>query len=154
MISSNELLAIKARLLVAGEAAKRIVESNDQRIMYDEESYWRVHIALAALATDIAAMLTEIDTLRALFVDRVTEFFQAGGLNDAITSSSGDAQDAGQPVEGVPDPEGVSSSSPERADNAVVSSAAPTGRPPRRRKPRSKPSGDTAGLPISEATVE
>lgn len=154
MISSNELLAIKARLLVAGEAAKRIVESNDQRIMYDEESYWRVHIALAALATDIAALLTEIDTLRALFVDRVTEFFQAGGLNDAITSGSGDAQDAGHTVERVPEPEGVSSGSTERTDNAIVSSAAPTGRPPRRRKQRSKPSADTPSLPATEASVE
>lgn len=154
MIGTNELMAIKARLLVAGEAARRIVESNDQRILYDEDTYWKVHIALAALTTDVSALLTEIDTLRALFVDRVTEFFGNGGLDDAITSSSGDGEDSRADVAGVPDRDSVDSSAEERPDEAAVSSPVPAKRPPRRRKPRSQPSGDTPSLPSTEASVE
>lgn len=154
MISNNELLAIKERLLVSADAARRMVESNEPTIRYDEQEYWRVHIAFAALRNDVTAVLTELDTLRAMFVERVNDFLAGGGLNDAVAVGSRDRQDAGEVVAGVPDGVGDGGSETPPTDPSTVSSPVPAKRPYRRRKPRSQPEGDTASLPSAPEGVD
>lgn len=154
MISNNDLLQMKERMLVAASTARRMVEANEPTIRFDEEEYWRVHTAFAYLQSDVSALLTELDTLRAMFLDRVNEFLSGGGLSDAVTSSSGNWEDAGDPVEGVPD--GVSDSGGEQAqpDAPTVGGDVPAKRPRRRRKPRSEPVADTAGVPEVPGEVD
>lgn len=147
MISNNDLLQIKERLLVSASAARRMVESNEPTIRYDEQEYWRVHIAFSAMQSDVTAVLTELDTLRAMFLDRVNEFLAGGGLNNAVSSSPGNQQDAGEVVAGVPTGVGGDSGPSPQPDSPAVSGPVPAKRPYRRRKPRAEPAGDTASLP-------
>lgn len=154
MISNNDLLQMKERLLVAAQATKRMVESNEPTIHYDEQEYWRVHIAFAYLQSDVAALLAELDTLRAMFLDRVNEFLAGGELTDAISSSGGNEKDAGNPVERVPDAVGAGSGETPQHDEAATDGPVPAKRPYRRRKPRSKPAGDSSGMPATEGQVD
>jgi hypothetical protein len=153
MISQNELVLIKERLLISAEAARHLVGS-DNPVRYEESEYWRVRFALQSLEGDVAAVLAELDTLRGMFVERVNEFFQTEGFTNAIGSGSRDGQDAGASVGGVPDGADVGSGQSPQPDNAEPSSPAPAKRAYRRRKPRSKPVGDTAGVPEIPAGVD
>lgn len=154
MISNNDLLQMKERLLVAAQATKRMVESNEPTIHYDEQEYWRVHIAFAYLQSDVAAVLAELDTLRAMFVDRVNEFLAGGELTDAISSSGGNEEDSRNLVAGVPDAVSAGGGEPPQHDEAAVGSPVPAKRPYRRRKPRSKPAGDSSGVPPVQSPVD
>lgn len=154
MIGNNDLLQIKERLLVSANAARRMVESNEPTIRYDEQEYWRVHIAFASLQSDVTAVLTELDTLRAMFLDRVNEFLAGGGLNNAVSSSTGNSQDAGEVVAGVPVGVSGDSGPPTQPDTPIPSSPVPAKRTYRRRKPRPEPEGDTAGLPSAPEAVD
>ena len=154
MIGNNDLLQIKERLLVSANAARRMVESNEPTIRYDEQEYWRVHIAFASLQSDVTAVLTELDTLRAMFLDRVNEFLSGGGLNNAVSSSTGNSQDAGEVVAGVPVGVSGDSGAPAQPDTPSPSSPVPAKRTYRRRKPRSEPAGDTAGLPSAPEALD
>lgn len=147
MISNNDLLQIKERLLVSANAARRMVESNEPTIRYDEQEYWRVHIAFASLQSDVTAVLTELDTLRAMFLDRVNEFLAGGGLNNAVSSSAGNQQDAGEALAGVPSGVSGDSGPTPQVEPPAVSGPVPAKRPYRRRKPRPEPAGDTPSLP-------
>lgn len=155
MISGNELLEIKERLLVAAAATRRLVESNEPRVLYEEEQYWRVHVAFSSLGEDVAALLTELDVLRAMFRDRVNDFLAAtGGTPDATGGSSGDRENSGDDLAGVPERADISGGGAAQPDAAEVGVATPAKRPPRRRKPRSVKGGDTAGLPDVPAAVD
>lgn len=153
MISQAELLLIKERMLIAAEAARHIVTSSDT-VRYEEAEYWRVRLALSALESDVASVLAELDTLRGLFVERVNEFFGQEGFGNAITSGSGDRENDRHTVAGVPDGADVGSGVSPQPDNAATGSPAPAKRAYRRRKPRSKPAGDQAGVSEVSASVD
>lgn len=147
MISHNELLAIKERMVVAGEAARAMVESSDPTaVRYEESEYWRVHIALSHLHRDVAVVLAELDTLRGMFVDKVNEFFTGDFTNEIPVSS--------QPVARVPDALDERGSGEARDDSPVPSEPAPAGRIRRRRAKGAKPRGDTAGVPPVSEVVD
>lgn len=154
MISSTELMQIKQRLLVSAAAATRMVASNEPTIRYDEQEYWLVHTAFSAMHSDVTAVLTELDTLRALFLEKINEFLAGGGLNDAISSSAGDKQDAGEALAGVPTGVGGGGGAEAQTDAAAVGSPVPAKRPYRRRKPRAEPAGDSASLPGTPEKVD
>jgi len=65
VLETKELLATKARMLLAAEAASRIAEGNEQ-LELEPDVYELVMKALAALKTDVRAVLTELDILRAM----------------------------------------------------------------------------------------
>lgn len=154
MISHNELLAIKERLLVASAAAKAMVESPNQPVLhFDEEQYWRVHVAFMSLHNDATAVLAELDTLRGMFADRVNEFIN-GGLANAINGSSGNGGDGRNDVAEVPDAADVGSREAVRTDDASPVSDAPAKRPRRGRKPRSLKTGDQGSLPPTPEGVD
>lgn len=154
MISNNDLLQIKQRLLVSAAAASRMVTTNEPTIRYDEQEYWLVHTAFAAMHSDVTAVLSELDTLRAMFLDRVNEFLAGGGLHNAVSSSAGNQQDAGEALAGVS--VGVSGGSGEASqpDAPAVSSPVPAKRAYRRRKPRAEPARDSASVPGTPEEVD
>lgn len=155
MISAEQLLQVKARLMVAGQVARHMIESPSQPyIRFDKDEYWRVHVAFAHLQTDVAAVLTELDTLRAMFLDRVNEFLSTGGLNNAIAGSDGHRQDAGEVVAGVPDGTPVGGSEEAPADEAAVGSPVPAKRPRRRRAKRPDTQADQRGVSPDSVAVD
>lgn len=154
MISNNDLLQMKERMLVAAQTAKRMVTENEPTMRFDEQEYWRVHIAFSYLQSDLTAVLTELDTLRAMFLDRVNEFLAGGGLDDAVSSDSGDRENPGEVVAGVPDGVSGDGGDTPQPDAAAVGGDVPAKRPRKRRKPRSQPSGDTTGMSQVQGEVD
>ena len=73
MIAADELLMLKARLLVGAEAAGHIASSADP-VRYDQEQYEAVHAALLSMKSDITRVLAEIDVLRGMVLNSVSLF--------------------------------------------------------------------------------
>jgi hypothetical protein len=147
MISHNDLLQIKERMLIAAEAARAMVDSSDPTaVRFDQTQYWQVHMAFAHLHEDVTAVMAELDTLRAMFVDRVHQFFGVEDFNSEVPVNA-------VPVAGVPDALAVGGGEEARDDQTVPSQPVPAGRTHRRRRAKSaKPRGDSAGVPpVSEA---
>jgi len=151
MISGTQLLEIKERLLTAAEAARNLVDSNQEMVRYDEEQYWRVQLAFVSLRGDVLSLFSELDTLRAMFADRVDEFLMKGGLSDAISSDAGSAGNSGDDVPAVEDRGSGSGSEEKRDDPAAASEPVPAKRTRRKRAKRAKSSGDS---PDSEVATE
>jgi hypothetical protein len=147
MISEQELLQIKDRLLAAAEAAHRIATSNEPVVRYTEEEYTRVYLAMTSLPADLSAVLSELDTLRNLFVDRINEFFKGHEVTNEIPVG-------GDSVAGVPDEESQRSGGEARDDEAVPSQPAPARRVRRRRAKGAESGGDTAGVPDAPTQVD
>ena len=66
MIDLKELLEIKARMLLAAEAAARMAVLDGEPLSLDEQTYELVMQALASLKDDTRAVLAEIDILRGM----------------------------------------------------------------------------------------
>jgi hypothetical protein len=154
MISANELSQMKERLLIAGATARAMVESRET-LRFDEEQYWRVHLALSMLHTDVSVLLAELDTLRSMFLDRVSEFIGTGGLTHEV-SGIADKQDAANPVDGSAAPDDSGSGDTKRDDPPAVSSPVPAKRTKRGRprKPRPVEGDDPASVPGVSGEVD
>lgn len=148
MISENELLAVKARLLLAADAANLIVSSpGPAPVRFTEDQYWRVHEALSQMKNDLTGVLTELDTLRALFVDSVHEFFEATVTNEIPISTNA--------LEGMSVGESRGGSETPRDDAAISGEPAPAGGANRKRRAKgTKPRRDKAGLQATAEIVE
>lgn len=140
MISETELIAVKARLMLAADAANLIVSSpGPAPVKFTEEQYWRVHESLSRMRDDLAAVLSELDTLRALFVDSVHEFFGAKVTDEIPISTIA--------VAAMSDGEDRNGGETPRDDAAVPSEPAPARRAYRKRRTKGTKSGrDTESL--------
>jgi hypothetical protein len=148
MISHNELLQIKERMLIAAEAARAMVEASDPAaVRYDQTQYWQVHMAFSRLHQDVTVVMAELDTLRAMFVDKVHQFFGVEDFNSEV-------QNDAVPVAGVPDALDVGGGAETRDDTPVLSEPATAGRTRRRRAKSAKPRGDTSGVPAPAEEVD
>jgi hypothetical protein len=76
MIETKELLEIKARMLLAAEAANRIAGGGDQ-LELEPDAYELVMSALAALKDDARAVLSELDILRGMTTGSFDSLFGA-----------------------------------------------------------------------------
>jgi len=148
MISQNELLTVKSRLMLAADAANLIVSSpGPAPVRFTEEQYWRVHESLSRMKEDLSLVLSELDTLRALFVDSVNDFFEAKVVNEISIGTD--------VVAAVPDNADRGGGETARNDEAVSSEPVAAGRSARRRRPKSaKPGANTAGLPGTAEGLE
>lgn len=138
MISSDELLAMKSRLLLAASAAQRIATSADP-VFYDQEQYEAVYSALTSLSQDLSRVLAELDVLRDMVQGGVSMFLAKEICRDKGVS------DAGGDVAGVPAPEAGGSGKGEPPVSQGVDGGVPSSRVPRKRAKRSKPRRDPAG---------
>ena len=147
MISENELMAVKNRLLIAAEAANRIVASpGPEPVRYTEEEYWLVHEALSRIGGDLTAILTELDTLRAMFRESVEKFFSTEVTNEIPVSTNA--------VEAVPTPEDQRGSEVARDDATVPSEPPPARRAYRKRSKSAKPRGNQESLPVATERLD
>lgn len=76
MISPGELLAIKARLLTAADAAYRIATAAGPTVRYEQEEYEAAYVALLSMKEDVTAVLAELDVLRGVVAGGVEVFLK------------------------------------------------------------------------------
>lgn len=140
MTDPDTLTAIKQRLLLGADAARRIATTDEPFLLHDEETYRAVATSLARMPDDIRLVLAELDILRGMFSERLASFFQqaVNGVN-----ANGDG---GADVGAVQDAPDTDSSPDERPNDEGTDSGVPAARPVRKRKSRSKPRRDTAGV--------
>jgi hypothetical protein len=136
LIATQELMALKQRMLIAADAAYKIASSPDQFVLHDPEQFELVITALLALRADARRLLAEHDILRGMFAEKLSAFFLEGFKDD----STGSAPD----VEGVPRPESVGGGEEARADQAGTDGPVLGVPPARKRTRRSKPRGNRA----------
>lgn len=148
MISESELIAVKARLMLAADAANLIVSSpGPAPVRFTEDQYWRVHEALSRMREDLTAVLSELDTMRALFVDSVHEFFGGQVTNEIPLSTNA--------VAAVSDGTDRGSGETPRDDAPVPSEPAPTGGATGRRRAKgTKPRRNKKAVQGDEENVE
>lgn len=132
MISTEELVAIKQRMITAADAARLIATSPDQFVLYDEQHYRAVVESLIAAKDDALRVFAELDVLRAMFVERLQEFLMEG-------QGHGNVGDGSQPVAAVQVPESERGGEEVRQDDAGPSSGVQASGPARKRAKRSKP---------------
>jgi hypothetical protein len=132
MISTDELMLIKSRLIAAAEAAFQIATSANP-VRYDQQTYEMVYVAMVSMREDVGAVLAELDILRGMVqADVFTAFLKEGSGNGGGSEPGADvggvpATPAGEGGEGEP-------SQPQGTDGGV-----PEGRVFRKRTKRSKP---------------
>lgn len=130
MISPPELLAIKARLVTAAEAAFQIATSADP-VRYDQESYEAAYIAMVSMKEDVTAVLAELDVLRGVVYSGVEMFLKE--------ESDGGLQKSGGDVAPVPVATAGEGGGGEHAEPAGADGRVPEGGVPGKRTKRSKP---------------
>lgn len=146
MISTQDLLAIKSRLVVGADAARKIASSADP-VFYDQEQYERVHGALMSMGQDLGRILAELDVLRGMFYSGVSLF-----LASEMNSHGNGMPVTGGDVAAVPDAKAGGGGEGEPPVGKGVDGGVPTSRVPRKRTKRSKPRRDPAGdgvLPVA-----
>lgn len=137
MISPEDLVRIKQRLITAADAARQIATSPDQFVLYDEQHYRAVVGALISAKEDVLLVFAELDVLRAMFVERLQSFLMEG-------LGHGNEGDGSESVAAVQAPEGERGGEEVRQDDAGPSSGVPAGGPSRKRAKRPKPRRDQA----------
>lgn len=137
MIAPQELMELKARILKGAGAAGKIASSTEPLVYEDEEEFARVYTALTSLHGDVVRVLAELDVLRGMFAERLSNFFMEGMAN-GLADGRGD-------VAAVPDKEGQGGGESERQDAAGVGSGVPKGRAARKRAAGSKPRRNRKG---------
>jgi hypothetical protein len=142
MISNEELTLMKSRMLLAADAANKIVGAPDT-VRYDEEEYWRVRHALASLESDVTALMAEVDVWRGMFDERVKHFLNGGQSHEGGSGEHG--SDAGDDVPRVADGGRQDGSEPLRDAASEAVSVVPAKRTRRGRKPRSINRGNPSG---------
>lgn len=75
MLEAKELLEVKARMLLAAEAASRIASGQSESLELEPDVYELVIKALAALKTDTRAVLAELDILRGMTLGSFDSLF-------------------------------------------------------------------------------
>lgn len=146
MISVQELLELKSRLVIGADAARKIASSTDP-ILYDQEQYERVYSALMSMSQDLGRILAELDVLRGMFYSGVSLFL----ASEMTTHGNGVPATRGN-VESVPAPEAGGGGKGKPEDTAGIDGGVPAGRPARKRTKRPKPSRDKGGdgvLPVA-----
>jgi hypothetical protein len=141
MITFLELMDIKRRMLVAGDAARRIALTPERFVFYEQAEYQAVLECLAALPDDLRRLLAEHDLLRARCSDEWQDLFSK-------EDSNGNASDSPEPVGSVPAHAGECSGEGVRDDHAGPGGAVSDERPPRKRRagrPRAKRASQKAG---------
>lgn len=126
MLTVQELLEIKARMLLAAEAAHQIVES-ESPLELDEQTFVLVNSALLSLRDDARKVLAEVDILRGMVTGSFDTLFKE--------TEHGRSAD----VEPVQQPEAVGGGSGELPDSAGtggdVRPSGPDGQEAERPKP-------------------
>lgn len=144
MISPQDLLVLKSRLLTAAEAAHQIATSTDP-VRYDQESYEAVYISLVSMKEDVGRLLAELDILRSVVHGGISMFLKEEEANAGVSV-------AGPDVAGVPTPaagEGGEGepSQPKGIDGGVQESGVP-GKRTKRSKSRRNQKRD-ADVPVA-----
>lgn len=127
MLEPKELLEVKARMLLAAEAARRIA-SGEESLELEPETYELVVNALGSLTADTRAVLTELDILRGMTLGSFDSLF--GELGHGRSSDVA----AVQPQESVGGGEG--SQPHDAAVGGVVRPDGPDGEEGERPRPR------------------
>ena len=147
MMTAQELLLLKSRMLLAAETASRIAGMGGEPLELDEETYQLVMSALLSLKTDTRKVLAEVDILRGMTTGNFDSLFGA--------TEHGRSAD----VEPVEQQEVVSGGGGERTDSAEVGGSVRSGGPDRKKASRSRPrrnrrksSGDSDGLDTTSGT--
>lgn len=139
MISTQDLLDIKSRLVIGADAARKIASSTDP-VFYDQDQYERVYMALMSMSQDLGRILAELDVLRGMFYSGVSLF-----LASEMSSHGNGMPVTGGNVAAVPAQEAGGGGEGEHAIGQGVDGGVPAGRPARKRTKRSKPRGDKGG---------
>jgi len=138
MITAEQMVQIKERVLTAAAAARQIAGAPEQFVLYDQEEYERVMRALLSLHEDLSTLLAEHDLLRVMFAERVAAFLSP--VMEVV--GHGDADDGAQPVgEGATQPSGGSGEAAQ-PDDSVPAGDVPAKRARRRGRRGPKPKGD------------
>ena len=103
MLTTHDLLELKARMLLAAEAAHQIV-TKDEPLQLDEETFLLVTNALSSLRSDARALLAEVDILRGMTTGSFDSLFHTehehgrsadvGGVQHEEAAGSGDGERA------------------------------------------------------------
>ena len=90
MLTLEEYMQIKRRLLLAADAAHKIATSA-QTVRYDEDTYQIVYESLVNVKTDVRRVLAELDILRGMFGEKLTAFFREKeeGANEDTSNDAG-----------------------------------------------------------------
>lgn len=75
MLETKALLEMKARMLLAADAASRIASGQGEPLELEPDVYELVIQSLAALPDDARAVLAELDILRGMFTGKFDSFF-------------------------------------------------------------------------------
>lgn len=141
MMTVQELLLLKSRMLLAAETANRIAGMGGEPLELDDETYQLVMASLLSLKDDTRKVLAEIDILRGMATGNFDSLF---GAHEHGRSAD---------VEGTGDEAPVSGRDGERTDAAEPSSPVRPKRANRKTASRSRPrrnrrsnKGDSDGL--------
>ena len=160
MLTQNELLNLKSRMLLAAETASRVMNMQGAPLQLDEETYQIVAAAMLSLKDDVRRVLAEIDILRGMTIGDFGTLFTPQSMEGM--QEHGRSRD----VAATGNEEAVSGGNGERSDATEPSGAVRSGgadgetgsgpRPKRnRRRRRSDPSGVDTGsgaTPVDSGT--
>jgi hypothetical protein len=148
-MTSEELIGIKQRLLIGAAAAKRIALAPDRFVFFDQEAYLTTLRCLAAMTDDVAAVLAELDVLRAAAGSEVVFPWDI-----QKEETNGDAGHGEEPVGQGEGDAGGGRGEAARHEPAGTGGAVPDKRAPRKRARRSKSSGNKVADGTDSAAVE
>lgn len=148
MIAPQELIDLKQRLLLAGDVAKHLANSDGEFLELESEQYALVYEALTELGADITRVLAELDVLRGMFSEKVGAFFM-----EVANAGDGHGGDGRGTVAGVPDRKDVGRGDTARDDGAADGgrlhrgrAARQPGKRPKSRRNRKSDGGDQSRL--------
>lgn len=131
MLSVNQLLSIKSRMLLAAETAERVANNQGDPVELNEEEYQLVMASLLSLKSDARAVLAEVDILRGMITGSYEHLF----LKEEETNEvSGNDVEPTEPEESEPSSEG------EQPEPAATSGSVRPRRANRKKGTRSKSS--------------
>jgi hypothetical protein len=107
MLSINQLLGIKGRMLLAAETAERVANNQGEPVPLEEEEYQMVMSSLLSLKSDTRAVLAELDILRGmvtgsyehLFLKEETENDDSGNDVERVEPQESERSGTGEPPE-------------------------------------------------------
>lgn len=103
MLSVNQLLSIKSRMLLAAETAERVANNQGDPVELNEEEYQLVMVSLLSLKSDARAVLAEVDILRGMITGSYEHLFLKEEETNAV---SGNDVEPTEPEESEPSSEG------------------------------------------------
>lgn len=150
MITPDELIDMKQRIVVGVEAAHRIASTDEPFVFYDRDEYEATVGALLSLRDDVTQVLAELDILRGMFSERLSAFFQRAMKGVTPDATSGVSASHVADVPSVANPEGGSEV---RTVDEAVDGGVQAERPVRKRGRRPKSKRDTGTLPADTGRV-